>query len=642
MSHVPLVIHAKPSRPCLPRHILQLIHKKKRAWQQARSNPTDSNICRFKYAFFILLNTMKVFRLHKDYVAHSNVSVRHFYREASKRLSQPKDTFPLLDPSGVLINTDKEKAEAFNNAFVQNFASIPYTRPVPTFMQNFEANIIYDLVSSHLRKFSNSSASPDVISNVFLCLAAPGLVIPLTTIFQCSVFEAKIPDAWRCTKVFPLYKGKGSKDDPNAYRPISITSPVGKLLESFIKDLAFSHIATNAPLFSSQHGFQPKKSSLINPICTNNFILNGINNDMPVDVILLDFSRAFDKVPHHILIDTLSAFGFSYRLISWFADFLTNRTQFVSVNSSKSTYKCVTSGVIQGSVLGQFLFSLFINSLPLVVSYCKFLLFADDRKIMGYVVEGSHERIVHDLNEVVAWSKRNCLPLNGDKCLVMHYNGRLRLNPCNNYMINGVLLSSFHVCSDLGVTCTDNGHYSEHIATICAKASRRIGLALCLFQCREPDFMLRLFTTYIRPLIEYAAPIWSPTDVSSWVKLERIQRRFIKRIRGLHNLLYEERLSRLKIPLLSCRRSFLLGCLIYKLIHNLIDMPLIEAGLQLSTSRTRASGLKLVVPRPFCSLFHNSFIFRAVTLWNLLPYNIINCHSFFAFRTALYKHLSEI
>ena len=89
---------------------------------------------------------------------------------------------------------------------------------------------------------------------------------------------------------------------------------------------------------------------------------------------------------------------------------------------------------------------------------------------MGYVVEGSHERIVHDLNEVAAWSKRNCLPLNVDKRLVMHYNGRLRPNPYYNYMINGVLLSSSHVCSDLDVTRADNGHYSEHIATICAKA----------------------------------------------------------------------------------------------------------------------------------------------------------------------------
>ena len=89
--------------------------------------------------------------------------------------------------------------------------------------------------------------------------------------------------------MLPLYKGKGSKGDPNAYKPISITSPVCKLLESIFKDLASSHVATNAPLSSSQHGFQPKKSTLTNLICTE----NGINNDMPVDVILLDFSRAF-------------------------------------------------------------------------------------------------------------------------------------------------------------------------------------------------------------------------------------------------------------------------------------------------------------------------------------------------------------
>ena len=92
----------------------------------------------------------------------------------------------------------------------------------------------------------------------------------------------------------------------------------------------------------------------------------------------------------------------------------------------------------------------------------------------------------------------------------------------------------------------------------------------------------------------------------------------------MHNFSYEERLSRLKIPLLNCGRSFLLGWRIHNLIYNLIDMPLIEAGLQLSTNRTRASGLKLVVPKPFCTLFHDSFIFRAVTLWNSLPDSIIN------------------
>ena len=191
-----------------------------------------------------------------------------------------------------------------------------------------------------------TNQTPDVISNVFLRLAAPGLISPLTTIFQRSMFEAKIPDAWRVAKVLPLYKGKGTRGDPNTYRPISITSSVCKLLESIVKGQASGHLHATRPLSPTQHGFQPKKSTVTNLLCAEIFILNGINNDMPVDVFLLDFSRAFDKVPHHLLIDSLSTFGFSYRLISWFTNLLCNRRQFVSANDSQSAHKPVTSGVI--------------------------------------------------------------------------------------------------------------------------------------------------------------------------------------------------------------------------------------------------------------------------------------------------------
>ena len=90
------------------------------------------------------------------------------------------------------------------------------------------------------------------------------------------------------------------------------------------------------------------------------------------------------------------------------------------------------------------------------------------------MVEDVHERIMHDLNELVVWSKHNCRPLNVDKCLVLHYNSRLQPNPCNNYFINDVSFSGSHICTDLSLTRTGDGHYYEHIATICARASRRI------------------------------------------------------------------------------------------------------------------------------------------------------------------------
>ena len=214
----------------------------------------------------------------------------------------------------------------------------------------------------------------------------------------------KIPDARRAAKVLPLYKGKSLKCDPNSYRPISITSCACKLLEKIVEDLSITYLSSKNALSHMQHGFRPKKSIVTNLLSTESYIINAINYDIPVVMILLDFSRAFDKVTHNKLIDALGLLGFSYRLIYWFVNFLLCRSQYVSINSSVSSTKSVKPGVIQGSVIGPFLFSLFINTLPNVLSYCKFLLFADDSKLIGHVVNDGYQRITEDQCQLELWS----------------------------------------------------------------------------------------------------------------------------------------------------------------------------------------------------------------------------------------------
>ena len=160
-----------------------------------------------------------------------------------------------------------------------------------------------------------------------------------------------------------------------------------------------------------------------------------------------------------------------------------------------------------------------------------------------------------------------------------------------------------------------------------------------MFQCRQPEFMLQLLKSYGRPILEYGVQLWSPPDMGSSDLLERVQRRFTRRIAGLGRLSYTDRLKRLSLPSLKSRRSFLIACFVYKLVHNLIDMPLHEFGLCMSNTNTRTSGLKLTIPRPLCTLFHNSFVFQAVFIRNKLPYSISTLRKFSIFRTALYNHL---
>ena len=126
-----------------------------------------------------------------------------------------------------------------------------------------------------------------------------------------------------------------------------------------------------------------------------------------------------------------------------------------------------------------------------------------------------------------------------------------------------------------------------------------------MFQCRQPEFMLQLFKSYVRPILEYGVQLWSRTDVGSSDLFERVQRRFTKLIAGLGRLFYTDGLQRLSSSSLKSRRTFLIACLVYKLVHNLIDIPLHEFGLGMSNTNTRIRGLKLTVPRPLCTLFHN-------------------------------------
>jgi len=138
--------------------------------------------------------------------------------------------------------------------------------------------------------------------------------------------------------------------------------------------------------------------------------------------------------------------------------------------------------------------------------------------------------------------------------------------------------------------------------------------------------------SYMRPQLEYAAAVWSPLDVASTSRLENVQRRFTKLITGFYNLSYRERLERLQLPSLALRRDFLTVCLVYKVLHNMLDITPECIGLTLCRTNTRTSGIKLVLPRPHCSLFKTSFMYRAANLWNALPYNVLNARNLNMFK----------
>jgi hypothetical protein len=323
-----------------------------------------------------------------------------------------------------ITSDKKEVANIFAEKFSTSFVREPDNVPIPDLIAPRVLNAIEDvqftpdLVTKCINTFRDDTAmGPDGIPAIVFKKCAPILSIPQAKIMKLSFEQCRLPSDWKEAIVTPIYK-KGNRFIAANYRPISLTCIACKVMEKIIAKQIRKFLETENVIIDEQHGFVPKRSTVTNLLCCLDKWTNSWNNHDPVDVIYLDYEKAFDRVPIQRLISKLDHYGIRGNLLNWIKDFLSKRTFQVRIGDSLSEQFEVFSGVPQGSVLGPILFGIFLTDIKQVIK-SELSLFVDDTKIIGNPIIG-HSVIQDDLDRIIEWTKDWLLTLNIDKCTVLH------------------------------------------------------------------------------------------------------------------------------------------------------------------------------------------------------------------------------
>jgi len=386
-----------------------------------------------------------------------------------------------------------------------------------------------------------------------------------------------------------------------------------------------------------QHGFLSGRSTTTNLLESLSDWTLTIDNKQTNTVVYVDFSKAFDTVSHAKLITKLKGYGVYGDLLNIIDDFLTDRQQKTRVERRLSTTQKLTSEVVQGSCLGPLLFLIFVNDLADIFDNdVTPKLYADDLKIYSTILSDLDSiRLQENIDKLAAWADTWQLSISRKKCQVMDISSRRQTYAVTTpYHIASNILPVVNCVTDLGVEVDTKLKFATHINRIVHKALNRSYLLARCFVSHDTQTLVKAFKVYVRPLVEYCSSAWSPHYVKDIKSIESVQRKFTKRLTGLWNVPYAERLKRTGLERLDVRRVRADLLLAYKIIFGLTNVDSAQFFQLSHNVETRGHDYKLYIPAVHTDCRKYFFSNRIINVWNDLPASL-DFSSFISFKSSI-------
>ena len=574
-----------------------------------------------------------------------------WWQKAKKlaRISTPNEQIPDLLVDGKVADTPLEKANLLAQFFARQCtdnsgsgtrcgAPYPLRADHPSF--DFPP-ISSDTVLRRLQRLPiHKSTSDTYLTNRFLRECAPFLANSLSFLFNLSLNTSTFPNEWKQAIIVPIFKRRGSPQDPSNYRPVSLLPAIGKLFDAIQSQRLLHYLVSNKLISDHQYGFLPGRSTVMQLVYVIDRFLRALEAENRMSAIFMDFTKAFDRVWHTGLLHKIAASGVSTSSTDWLRSYLDNRLIRVRVGSTLSAEKSISAGVPQGSHLGPILFIVFINDLQKEVE-CPTEIYADDTLIYHEEnVKNGKTQKTHELSLQTAvrnaerWASTWHGKFGFEKTKIITVQGQRKKsaeatmsNSLPTIFIEGKEIQQVSSHRHLGVVLSSQLRWSVHLRSVLLSASKRAGLLRWMSKDLPPDVIKKLYIYYVRPVMEYASPVWhgSITEEEA-IAMERVQASVARCVsKSPWSTPKETLFESLDWPSLRWRRDVASMVLFHKLLTSAPTSSFSECIPSFSSSnsvRGTRKPLQLLLNHANTSRYTNSFFYRSSVLWNSLPSNL--------------------
>ena len=502
-------------------------------------------------------------------------------------------------------------------------------------LENEIHDIIANLKNSTSKGHDNLPMSILKSCNVELCPI-------LASLSNESLSSGVFPDALKIAKVVPIFKMGDTKQVAN-YRPISVLSNISKIFEKLVYVRLNKYLTENHILHQNQFGFRPKLSTCLALLQLVDELTQSIDAGNVTVGVFVDLAKAFDTVDHAILLGKLNFYGIRGIPQQWFADYLTNRKQFVSIHNSNSSLSNITCGVPQGSILGPILFLIYINDLNNVSKKLRSIMFADDTNLFmtGKSITEIETEMNFELDLLVEWFRTNLLSLNITKTNYIIFSKKRTLSA--NILMGNTTLVQLSDTKFLGVILSSDLSWSKHINIVVNKTSKNIGIIAKVRHLLPTSHTCMLYKTLVEPYINYCNLVWaSQHKRGNLEKILKVQKKFCRIITFSAFQAHSKPLFR-QLGLLSVYDifRFQLAMFMYRCINNILPFNksfnfVANDALYQHETRNR-SNLHVVYCRTKCRWL--TVQIQGPKIWNSLPRYLRDIPSFIPFKIQIKKYI---